>query len=63
VDTEQLFHIALEEQVAFVPGYVFYPNGGGKNAMRLNFSCMAPPQIKEGIRRLGQAIKRQLQED
>jgi 2-aminoadipate transaminase len=59
-DTEKLFHTALEEQVAFVPGYVFYPNGGGKNTMRLNFSCMRPPLIQEGIARLGRAIKRQL---
>jgi 2-aminoadipate transaminase len=62
LDTEQLFATALEEQVAFVPGYVFYPTGGGRNTMRLNFSCMAPPQIQEGIRRLGRAIKRQLGE-
>jgi len=61
-DTEKLFRIALDEKVAFVPGYVFYPNGGGKNTMRLNFSCMAPPHIREGIERLGRAIKRQLDE-
>ena len=62
IDTEPLFKAALDEQVAFVPGYVFYPNGGGKNTMRLNFSCMPPPQIEEGIERLGRAIKRQLAE-
>lgn len=61
IDTDDLFQVALEEQVAFVPGYVFYPNGGGRNTMRLNFSCMAPPQICEGIARLGRAIKRQLE--
>ena len=59
-DTDTLFHVALEEKVAFVPGNVFYPNGGGQNTMRLNFSCMQPPQIREGIARLGRAIKRQL---
>ena len=61
VDTERLFHVALEEQVAFVPGYVFYPNGDGRNTMRLNFSCMAPPKIQEGIQRLGRAIQRDLE--
>ncbi|MBN1641898.1 MAG: PLP-dependent aminotransferase family protein [Anaerolineae bacterium] len=60
VDVEPLFHIALEEQVAFVPGYVFYPDGGGRHSMRLNFSCMGPPQIREGIARLGRAIRRQI---
>ena len=61
VDAETLFHAALEEQVAFVPGYVFYPDGGGRHTMRLNFSCMGPPQIREGIARLGRAIRRQLE--
>ena len=60
VDAERLFRVALEEQVAFVPGYVFYPNGGGKNTMRLNFSCVGPAKIREGIRRLGRAIAREL---
>jgi len=60
VDAERLFHVALEEQVAFVPGYAFYPNDGGHNAMRLNFSAMGPEQIVKGIRRLGRAIQREM---
>jgi 2-aminoadipate transaminase len=60
VDTEKLFYSALEEKVAFVPGHVFFPNGGGHNTMRLNFSCMGPDGIKEGIRRLGHALKREV---
>lgn len=60
IDVEPLFQKALEEKVAFVPGYAFYPNGGGRNTMRLNFSCMRPDLIDEGIRRLGRAIKREL---
>ncbi len=60
IDTEPLFRAALEEKVAFVPGYAFYPNGGGRNTMRLNFSCMAPARIEEGIQRLGRAIQRQI---
>lgn len=61
IDTAKLFPIALEEKVAFVPGHVFFPNGGGHNTMRLNFSCMGPDEIKEGIRRLGLALKRELE--
>ena len=60
VDTGELFQVALEEQVAFVPGSAFYPDDGGNNTMRLNFSCMDPVLIEEGIRRLGRAIKRRL---
>ncbi len=61
VDAETLFHVAVEEQVAFVPGYVFYPDGGGRHTMRLNFSCMGPTHIREGIARLGRAIWRPLE--
>ncbi len=57
VDSEELFKRAVEEKVAFVPGFAFYPNGGGRNAMRLNFSNQPPERIREGIRRLANAIK------
>ena len=62
IDVDQLFKAALEEKVAFVPGYAFYPNEDGRNTMRLNFSCMSPPNIQEGVKRLARAIKRQLKE-
>ena len=60
IDTEKMFYSALEEKVAFVPGHVFYPNGGGHNTMRLNFSCMGPDSIRVGIDRLGRALNREL---
>ena len=60
IDVEELFHAAIEERVAFVPGYVFYPNGGGRDTMRLNFSCMPPADIEEGIKRLGRVITREM---
>lgn len=59
-DSEQVLAAAVEEKVAFVPGHAFYPNGGGRNTMRLNFSNAKPDRIQEGIRRLGRAISRQL---
>jgi 2-aminoadipate transaminase len=58
VDTAQLMEKALEQKVAFVPGFAFYPDGErGRNAMRLNFSCMGPDKIREGIERLGRVLK------
>lgn len=60
IDTEKMFYSALEAKVAFVPGHVFYPNGGGHNTMRLNFSCMGPDSIRVGIDRLGRALNREL---
>jgi 2-aminoadipate transaminase len=42
--------------VAFVPGTAFYPDGGGRHTMRLNFSNAQPEQIEIGIRRLGKVL-------
>lgn len=48
---------AVEEKVAFVPGFSFYPCGGGENTMRLNFSNATPEKINEGIARLARVIR------
>ncbi|HSJ57134.1 MAG TPA: PLP-dependent aminotransferase family protein, partial [Anaerolineae bacterium] len=63
LDTEELLKVAVEEKVAFVPGMAFYPPGvdDGRCCMRLNFSYCAPDVIEEGIKRLGRAIKRQME--
>lgn len=64
MDAQQLFAAAIQENVAFVPGDSFYaPNGAtdeGRRHLRLNFSASDPEKIREGIRRLGVAIRRQL---
>ena len=59
-NTVDLFPIAVEEKVAYVPGEPFYPNGGPNNTMRLNFSASKPEVIREGVRRLGNMAKRSL---
>ena len=63
MDCHQLFEVAIKENVAFVPGDSFYASNGhadeGRLHFRLNFSNAAPEQIREGIRRLGVAIKKQ----
>ncbi len=59
MDTQELLKFAIEEKVAFVPGYAFYPGGAdGQCCMRLNFSNARPEMIEEGIKRLGRAIER-----
>jgi 2-aminoadipate transaminase len=64
MDCQKLFETALKENVAFVPGDCFYPNDDveGRRHMRLNFSYGQPAQIREGIRRLSVAVKRQMEE-
>jgi 2-aminoadipate transaminase len=56
IDTTLLLQVALERQVAFVPGAQFYANGGGMNTMRLNFSHSTPERIDEGVARLARSI-------
>jgi 2-aminoadipate transaminase len=51
-----LFELAINENVAFVPGQAFYVDGRGNNSLRLNFSNSNEKQIEEGIKRLGNAI-------
>lgn len=60
IDTNDFLLKAIEEKVAFVAGSHFYPNGGGHNTMRLNFSFCKPDKILEGMSRLGKAIKKEL---
>jgi 2-aminoadipate transaminase len=61
LDSEILFHEAVAENVAFVPGSAFFPLGGGRNTMRLNFSNASETMIEEGIARLGRVISRHLE--
>ena len=62
-DSVHLLQAALEEKVAFIPGTAFYADEtNGHNALRLNYSASGPELIREGIKRLGRAIKRELGE-
>jgi 2-aminoadipate transaminase len=54
----ELFELALEEKVAFVPGETFYTENPEKNTMRLNFSNSCEEEIVEGMKRLGNATRK-----
>lgn len=60
LNASELMAEAIKEKVAYVSGESFHPNGGGSNTMRLNFSCMKPEKINEGITRLGRVFKKRL---
>jgi 2-aminoadipate transaminase len=61
IDTTDLLARALRENVAFVPGSGAYMDGRGHNSMRLNFSASDGDDIREGIRRIGEVIKEQVE--
>jgi 2-aminoadipate transaminase len=57
VNARDVLEKCLEENVAFVPGGSFFPNGGRENTLRLNFSNMPEDRIVEGMRRLGRVLR------
>jgi 2-aminoadipate transaminase len=61
IDTTDLLARALEEHVAFVPGRAAFVDGRGGSAMRLNFSGVGENDIYEGIRRIGEVVREQVE--
>ena len=55
-DAREILMRCIEKNVAFVPGQEFFPDGSGKNTMRLNFSNATAENIEEGIRRIGEVL-------
>ncbi len=60
MNSEELFKVAIEENVAFVPGAPFHCDGSGKNTMRINFSYMSKEMNEEGVKRLAKAIQKSM---
>jgi 2-aminoadipate transaminase len=56
-DAGAILKKCIEHNVAFVPGTEFYPDGSGKNTMRLNFTNATSTDIEQGIKRLGEVLK------
>ncbi len=57
---KELLPKAVEMKVAYVYGEPFFPNGGGENTLRLNFSNATHEEIVEGITRLAKLFKENL---
>jgi 2-aminoadipate transaminase len=57
MDSTEILKVAIQRNVAFVPGTSFFALGGGENTMRLNFSYANPEQIQTGIERLANVLK------
>jgi len=52
-DTSAMLAAAVERRVAYVPGTAFYPDGRGRDRMRLSFCYPSEDDIREGVSRLG----------
>jgi 2-aminoadipate transaminase len=62
VDAAELSEMAMAEGVAFVPGVPFFPDGRGRNNLRLAFSRIDDELIPLGVRRLAPLIRRAAKE-
>lgn len=62
VNAKDIAPKCLEQNVAFVPGGSFFPNGGKENHFRLNYSNATDDRIVEGIKRMGAVLKEALGE-
>jgi len=56
VDADDLARRAAEQGVAVVPGSLFFPDGRGRDNLRLSFSMVDEDLIDEGIDRLASLI-------
>ncbi|MCZ4347081.1 PLP-dependent aminotransferase family protein [Devosia neptuniae] len=59
IDASALLSQAIREDIAFVPGGAFFPDGTGRNTLRLSFSLADEAQIELGIFKLCQLLGRQ----
>jgi 2-aminoadipate transaminase len=60
VDDRALFDRSVDRKVSFVIGSAFYVNGSGHRFARLSFSAPNHERIREGIRRLAEAVRSRL---
>ncbi len=61
VDTQEMIPRAIERKVAYVPGASAFVDGTGHNTMRLSYSSSTLEQIDEGIRRLADVVREEIE--
>jgi 2-aminoadipate transaminase len=61
LDLKSILAEAVERGVTYVPGDAFYPDGRGRNCMRLGFCYATPEAIREGIARLAEVLEDRLE--
>lgn len=57
INTSEMFHDAIKENVAYVIGSAFHADETGTNCMRLNFTHADDDKIVEGVDRLARVVE------
>jgi DNA-binding transcriptional MocR family regulator len=60
LDSKTMAPLAITNRVAYVPGTGFYANGDGHSELRISYCYPSPERIQEGVRRLSDVIKGEL---
>jgi len=60
-DGQVLAKLAIDKGVAFVPGAPFYADQPDNSSLRLSFATADEAKIREGMGRLGQAVREHIQ--
>ncbi|PSL41839.1 2-aminoadipate transaminase [Planomicrobium soli] len=63
MDARKISLKLLESNVAVIPGAAFFAGNAQTNTLRLNFSNTPEERIKEGMKRMGEVLQRELNED
>jgi 2-aminoadipate transaminase len=61
LDSKGMLPRAVTELVAYTPGTAFYANGDGRDKIRLAFCYPTPETIHEGVRRLADVIRQEIE--
>lgn len=62
INTVTLLPEAIEKNVAYIQGQVFFADNSGLNTLRLNYSNASPEKIEKGIKALGGLLKTKISE-
>lgn len=57
IDADAMLPAAIEAGVVYLPGSLFYPDGGGHDRARLSFSYASPAEIERGIEALATTVR------
>lgn len=60
MNADDLFYDVIKNNVAYVIGSAFYGDEPRYNSFRMNFSFPAEEKIEEGVKRLGEVLKKKL---
>jgi len=60
IDATELLTGAISRKVVFVVGPPFFPNGGGRNTLRLSYSQVGEEEMEPAVAALGHLIKKSL---